>query len=242
VGLPWRVWIGTRPVWIENLASSPDHQASTGAAFTNGSGFAVPIASPQHTIGAIQFLSKARRPTDPHILELAEILALQLAQFIEWHRARESLQRSEAKFRALLEFAPDALIITAQTGHIVLVNSLAERLFGYSRNELLGQSVELLIPLNFRPTHEKSRAEYCASPRPRPMGLNQNLRALCKNGTEVPVEISLSPIQLGDEFLVMAAVRDVTERKRAQALEREHAELLGALRTRQQQDQSTDKT
>src|ERR1051325_4394096 len=102
VGLPWRVWIGTRPVWIENLASSPDHQASTGAAFTNGSGFAVPIASPQHTIGAIQFLSKARRPTDPHILELAKSLALQLAQFIKWHRTHESLQRSEAKLRALL--------------------------------------------------------------------------------------------------------------------------------------------
>lgn len=128
----------------------------------------------------------------------------------------EQLQEAERRFRTLLESAPDAMVIVGQDGRIQLVNSQAEALFGYSRAELIGMPVEHLAPVNLRDLHSRHRQEYAREPRTRPMGVGLDLVATHKDGREIPVEISLSPMQNAGEALYIAAIRDVSERRRAQ--------------------------
>ncbi|MBI2807512.1 MAG: PAS domain S-box protein [Planctomycetes bacterium] len=126
-------------------------------------------------------------------------------------------KRTEEKFRGLLESAPDAVVIVRDDGNIVLVNRQAELLFGYSRAELLDQPVEILIPARYRVQHEAYRNNYQAQPSARPMGATLNLYGLRRDGVEIPVEISLSPLVTDEGVLISSAIRDISERKRAEA-------------------------
>ena len=126
-------------------------------------------------------------------------------------------QHGTELFRGLMESAPDAMVIVGRDGRMVLVNGQAESLFGYSRDELLGQPIEMLVPERYRTTHPGSRRGYFTEPRTRPMGAGLDLQAQRKDGTEFPAEISLSPMHTGDGVLVTAAIRDVSDRKRVEA-------------------------
>ena len=128
---------------------------------------------------------------------------------------------AETTFRSLLEAAPDAMVIINQAGRVQFANAQTEQLFGWRADDLIGRPVELLIPERFRERHGEHRAEYFERPRLRPMGQGLELFGRRRDGTEFPVEISLSPVETSDGILISAAIRDISARK---ALERAHAE------------------
>jgi two-component system cell cycle sensor histidine kinase/response regulator CckA len=125
--------------------------------------------------------------------------------------------RDEQKFRGLLESAPDAMLIVDDDGRISLVNGQAERLFGYTRDELIGEPIEKLVPERHRGQHLEHRRRFSAGPSLRPMGAALELFGERKNGDQFPAEVSLSPIATEDGAVVVAAVRDTTDRKEMQA-------------------------
>lgn len=155
----------------------------------------------------------------------------------EHERTEEVLRQSLATSQALLESASEGIVIVDGRGHMQVANASAERMFGYTRAELVGKSVEILLPERFRTVHAEHRARYFAAPRVRPMGQGMDLAALRKNGTEFPVEISLSYVNTEIGRFAMAFITDITARKRGEdELRRQRdalyqAEKLAALGT-----------
>ena len=140
-------------------------------------------------------------------------------------------KRAEEKFRKFLEFAPDAIVMVDETGRIVEANSQTLQLFGYERDQLIGETVELLLPERFRARHPGHRKGYFSAPQVRPMGQDLELFGRRRDGSEFPVDISLAPLETAEGTLVSAAIRDVSERQRAD----EQARRLEQMQVRRRQ-------
>ena len=140
---------------------------------------------------------------------------------------------ADERFRLVVEACPSGMIMTDSDGKIVLMNAEAERLFGYAREELFGRAIDVLVPAMSRPGHAKLRQDFVAAPQARSMGIGRDLYGARKNGTQIPIEIGLNPIQTGDGLMILSAITDISERKRAteelanrsELLERSNADL-----------------
>jgi PAS domain S-box-containing protein len=128
-------------------------------------------------------------------------------------KIESALRKSEERFRPVVESAPNAIVMIGPTGLIEMVNSQTERVFGYSRNELLDQPIEMLVPERYRHNHPGLRTSFFADPESRPMGAGRDLYGLRKNGSEFPVEIGLNPIETDEGTMVLSAIVDIRDRK-----------------------------
>lgn len=133
------------------------------------------------------------------------------------HNKQLSNFNNDEKFQAFLEAAPDAIVIVDREGTIVIVNSLTEKMFGFARRELLGKVVEILVPDRYRKIHVRHRKGYYDDPRTRPMGEGRTLTGKRKDGSEFPIEISLSPLKSDQGILVTSIIRDISSRVQLEA-------------------------
>ena len=146
-------------------------------------------------------------------------------------RAEADRKRAEERFRLAVEASPNAIVMVDARGKMLLVNALTENLFGYSREELIGQTVEILVPERFRAGHPAHRAAFFGAPQARTIGVGRDLFARRKDGSEFLVEIGLNPIQTAEGILVLTAIVDITERKRVELeLQRQREELAHVTR------------
>ncbi len=141
----------------------------------------------------------------------------------------EQKAAAERRFQLVVEAAPNAMVMINGAGEIVMVNAQTERIFGYPRAELLGQSVEILVPEQFRHHHLAMRAAFFADPRPRPMGAGRDLYGRKKDGSEFPVEIGPNPIETDEGMMVLSAIVDITERKAVELALRDSEHQLRSL-------------
>ncbi|HEX3036851.1 MAG TPA: MEDS domain-containing protein [Thermodesulfobacteriota bacterium] len=171
-------------------------------------------------------LRKAKEELDLRVQERTK----QLSEINEeLKREIADRMRAEGRVRSLLELAPDAMVIVNDRGEMILVNSQMEKVFGYQKDELLGRHIEVLIPERFCKKHSEHREGFFANPLVRLMGAGLELYGRYKDRTEFPVEISLSPLETDEGILVMAAIRDITERKRSEErVKRSEAQLAEA--------------
>jgi PAS domain S-box-containing protein len=164
-----------------------------------------------YDLGAVDFLFK---PIVPEVLRAKVAVLVDLSRSnVKLKEQADALRKAEQRFRSLLEAAPDAMVVMDGLGKIVLVNKQAETLFGYPREDLLGKDFEILVPERLEGVQD--RADFCSELRVRPMGASIELFGRRKDGREFPVEISLSPLETEEGILVSRAIRDISERKKA---------------------------
>ncbi|GAB4367224.1 MAG: hypothetical protein Kow00121_05300 [Elainellaceae cyanobacterium] len=221
--------IRTKQVCVaQDLLHDPHFQPWREAAIQHGyaSSIALPLLYQDVAFGAINLYSAYPYAFDPDETRLLTELANDLSYGITALRTHSALHDSEVKFRIFLEAASEAVIVSKSTGEITLFNGKAEELFGYNQAEMLGHSVESLMPERFRQGHVRFREGYYSQPGKRSMGQARNLYALRKDGSEFPIEAGLSSVQIGDERFVLTFLTDITDRKRAeQALQESEARL-----------------
>ena len=205
-------WFGlTPPEWrgADNIAVEQLTLSGVGALrekeFIRKDGSRVPVLVGSAMVGGDVPLALS------FVLDLTERKQAQATM----ERLREA-RATEARFRALLDTAPDAMVIVDKRGTITLVNGQAEALFGYTRGELIGQPIESLMPERFRAGHPAHRQSYFLEHHVRPMGTGLDLHARRKDGSEFPIEVSLSPLETESGLIVSSAIRDISERKKAE--------------------------
>jgi PAS domain S-box-containing protein len=218
VGLPGRVWTTGEPAWIADVTQD-DNFPRAGAASQEGlhGAFGFPIRLGSAVLGVLEFFSREIRQPDDLLLSTMSVIGSQIGQFLERIEAEAALRQSEGRTRAILEAALDCVITMDARGRILEFNPAAERTFGYRREEALGQVMsELIIPPSLRPLHERGLAHYLATGEGPILGNRVELTGLRADGSEFPVEVTVTRVDVPGPPVFTGYVRDITDRKRIQ--------------------------
>jgi PAS domain S-box-containing protein len=223
--------LSNEPVVVEDLATERRFRAS-GFLAEHGvvSGVTVLVRGRKKPLGVLGMHTSRPRRFTRNDVDFMQAVANVLTSAIERKSDEEALRKSEATARAFLESAAESIIVVNGAGEIVLVNAQTEVMFGYRRGDLIGETLELLLPESVRAAHVRHRTGYFAEPRVRRMGQDLVLAGRRRNGTEFPVEISLSYVETPEGILAMAFVTDISERVEMQRATRQ-SEKLAALGT-----------
>lgn len=227
-GLPGRVWAYGEPQWVSDVLTDQQFQRSHAAAQADlHTAYAFPIAGSNTFFGVIEFFSEAIQTPDTELLQTTAALGRQMGQFIERKRAQQAQRESEQYTGSMLETALDAIIAIDHTGRITEWNPAAEHLFGYCRTKVLGKQLDrLIIPPALREQHRTGMAEYLATGIAKVLGRRLELSAMRADGTEFPIELSITRVPGGGTPRFTGYVRDITERKQAEAAIHFQAHLL----------------
>jgi diguanylate cyclase (GGDEF)-like protein/PAS domain S-box-containing protein len=218
LGLPGRVWETAKPTWVVDVTGDPNFQRARMAAREGlHAGMAFPIRGGRQILGAIEVFTRGARPPDQDMLRMMEAVGSQIGQFLERRSAEMALREIAARQGAILDAALDCIITMDHEGRVVEFNPAAERTFGYLRDEIVGQSLaEFIIPARYRARHRESLAKYLRSGTSSILGKRIELSALRASGSEFPVELTVTRIDLPGPPMFTAYLRDISERKRAE--------------------------
>ena len=217
VGLPGRVWEEGRPVWVPDMASEPDlprSEAAAAAGIKGAVGF--PLRTSTGIVGVLEFFAREVRDPDPGLEHLLEALGSQVGEFVESQLGEEALRRSEALKSAVLESALDCVITIDHEGRVLDFNPAAEATFGISEQQAVGREMaQLIIPPDLREAHRAGLARYLEGADSAIVGHRVELRGVRADGTEFPLELSVTRIGDGPRPVFTGYLRDITRRQRA---------------------------
>jgi len=217
-GLPGRVWTSGAPAWIPDVPDDPNFPRVQ-AAIDSGlrSGFCFPIRTARGVVGAIEFLADDPHEPDEELLATTESLGSQIGQFVERSRAEEAMREREARHTAILEAALDCIVTIDDRGRVVEFNPAAEETFGYRAEEVIGREMaDLIVPQHLRDQHRAGFTRYLETEEAHILGRRLELTGVRADGSEFPVELTITRIPLDGPPVFSGYVRDITERKRAE--------------------------
>jgi PAS domain S-box-containing protein len=224
-GLVGAVWGTGRSVWLSSVSGDRSFRRIRAAMADGLTSFvAFPLLAGPSLLGVIDMFSVRPLPPDPLLLDTLSGLGSEFAQYLLRDRVEQALRESEGRFRTVVEASPSGIVLTDQRGRISMANPQAERALGYAPGELLGRSIDLLLPQRLRTAHRGQRRSYLEAPTSRAMGAGRDLFARRKDGTEIPVEVALTPIPAEDGPMVLATLVDITERRQVERTLRESEE------------------
>jgi two-component system, chemotaxis family, CheB/CheR fusion protein len=218
VGLPGRVWESREPAWTVNVTEDPAFRrtkAALGAGLQGALFF--PLALGTDVLGVAEFFSRESKPPDDQLLLMMAAIGSQLAQFLERKEGEQALRESEARKSAVVEAALDCVIGMDHTGRIIEFNPAAEKSFGYRREDVVGRDIaDVIVPPSLREAHRRGRERYLETGRRKILGQRLELPALRADGSEFPVELTITEVKTPGAPLFIGYLRDITERRRAE--------------------------
>jgi PAS domain S-box-containing protein len=218
-GLPGRVAVEGEPVWIVDTPEDGNFpRADVARRVGLHAAFGFPLVSPRGVVGVMEFFSGELREPDERLLETMSELGSQVGQFIARRHAEEAVHASESRLRAMLETALDAVVSMDSGGRVLEWNHAAETTFGYRADEAIGREMaELIVPPTLRTAHRRGLARFLETGHPVILDRRLELTGMHKNGTEFPIELTITRVPLPGQPTFTGYLRDITDRKQAEA-------------------------
>ena len=216
-GLPGRVFASGKPAWIIDVTEDTNFPRVKQAQDIGvRAGFGFPVLVGKEVVAVLEFFAAEAVEPDEGLLEVMGHIGTQLGRVVERTRAEEALRASELRFRSLVESAGDGIILADSPGNIIAWNKSAQTIFGRGEADVLGQPLTLLMPERYRDAHRMGLKRFRLTGKPHVIGRTVELHGLRKDGSEFPIELSLSSWQAGESTFYSGIIRDITERKRTE--------------------------